>query len=436
MNLTRNETDTRRAGIVRSVLAAAAIVLGGAAGLVGWSLLDPTSGAVHAEGEITVAGTVEPLRHGTGGIVSEILVSKGMRVNEGDPLVRLVTVQALFNRAALAAELDQLSAQAARLRAELDGTDAPDFGSLMRRDSAALDAAVARQSSLFFSRRQERQAADALFGAKMDELSSRRDGITARIDEVDRRLGRLERTDAVQMPRTGDTAADAAMRARHQQVVELRATRLALEERLTGVLAADSAVRLERAAGQRARIAGLTKEFSGVSARLAEIRGALRAEAQEVGQAAVRAPVSGVVIDMSIPPVGEILTPGEPILRIAPADARLVVEAELRPVDWRRLSDDMLALIRLGGAGSGGGADGGLWGTVDRLNAQGGEAGVEPGADERYRMIVNFDDIPDGVRLIPGMPVTVEVPTGGQTVIDQLLSPLRQSFTRAPQQDA
>jgi hypothetical protein len=44
---------------------------------------------------------------------------------------------------------------------------------------------------------------------------------------------------------------------------------------------------------------------------------------------------------------------------------------------------------------------------------------------------VNLAEHLDGVRLTPGMPVTVIVPTMPRTVVDYLLSPIRDAISRS-----
>ena len=59
--------------------------------------------------------------------------------------------------------------------------------------------------------------------------------------------------------------------------------------------------------------------------RLAGVRARL-------GRMEVRAPVAGEVVAMTVFALGEVVRPGEPILRIVPAGTGLVVRAQLEPI--------------------------------------------------------------------------------------------------------
>ena len=65
----------------------ALLVVGGLAG--GWMTLVPLSGAVVVPGNLVVQSNVKTIQHPTGGVVAQIPVHNGMRVNAGDLLLRL-----------------------------------------------------------------------------------------------------------------------------------------------------------------------------------------------------------------------------------------------------------------------------------------------------------------------------------------------------------
>ena len=65
----------------------ALIIVGGVAG--GWMTLVPLSGAVVVPGNLVVQSNVKTVQHPTGGVVAQIPVHNGMRVNAGDLLLWL-----------------------------------------------------------------------------------------------------------------------------------------------------------------------------------------------------------------------------------------------------------------------------------------------------------------------------------------------------------
>src|ERR1700712_4888544 len=103
-----------------------ALALGLSAALVlgvgGWASLTQISGAVITPGQLVVESDVKKVQHPTGGVVGELRVRGGDRVNAGDVLIRLDDTQTRANLDMTRKALDELSARRAREEAERDGT--------------------------------------------------------------------------------------------------------------------------------------------------------------------------------------------------------------------------------------------------------------------------------------------------------------------------
>jgi HlyD family secretion protein len=87
----------------------------------GWLVFMPLAGAVVVPGNLVVQSNVKQIQHPTGGVVAEIKVHNGTRVDAGDLLVRLDAVQAQASLQVVTKQLDEIRARMARLEAERDG---------------------------------------------------------------------------------------------------------------------------------------------------------------------------------------------------------------------------------------------------------------------------------------------------------------------------
>ncbi len=174
-----------------------------------------------------------------------------------------------------------------------------------------------------------------------------------------------------------------------------------------------------------------------VKERLASVRGRL-------GRMEVRAPVAGEVFGMTVFAPREVVRPGEPILRIVPADASLVAVARLNPIDVDQVYPGQPALLRFSAFPARETPE--FEGRVVRVSADAvrdERAGVswyevelameEPsGAGERRGggakpVSRRFD----GLEIAPGMPVEAHIRTGERTVIGYLVKPVTDFFQRA-----
>src|ERR671921_2132122 len=75
-------------------------------GLGGWAAVTELSGAVVAPGSVVVDSHVKKVQHPTGGVVGEIRVRDGDRVNAGDLVVRLDETITRANLAVVTKGLD------------------------------------------------------------------------------------------------------------------------------------------------------------------------------------------------------------------------------------------------------------------------------------------------------------------------------------------
>src|SRR5690606_23287967 len=107
------EVEARRLARI-GLLVIVALILG--AGI--WMVITPLSGAAIAQGAVKVDMNRKTLQHQEGGIVKEILVRNGSRVEAGQTLLVVHDVRVDANYDLLMTQLDSELAKSARLAAE------------------------------------------------------------------------------------------------------------------------------------------------------------------------------------------------------------------------------------------------------------------------------------------------------------------------------
>ena len=115
-SITSNRGSIR--GHLRFAIAAMVLLAGG---MGGWAATTELSGAVIAMGQLVVDSNVKKIQHPFGGVIAELHVRDGDRVNAGEVLVRLDGTETRANLAIVSKALDQLSALQARDQAMRDG---------------------------------------------------------------------------------------------------------------------------------------------------------------------------------------------------------------------------------------------------------------------------------------------------------------------------
>jgi HlyD family secretion protein len=150
-----NPQRSIRVHLIGIVVAIIALV----GGIVVMSILIELSGAVVATGTLVVESNVKKVQHPTGGIVAELLVRNGSRVEAGDLLIRLDDTAARANAAMITKSLNELAARQARLETERDGEEQLRFPDELLKvaGDAELDRVIKGEQKLFQLRRQAQQ---------------------------------------------------------------------------------------------------------------------------------------------------------------------------------------------------------------------------------------------------------------------------------------
>ena len=319
-------------------------------GLFGWGTFSEISGAVIAVGQVGVESGDQVVEHADGGIVAEIRVRNGDRVEAGDVLVRLDDALLRSEHAIFESELFDLVARRNRLEAEFRGASAiawsPDLA-----ERAASDPAVGEildgQQRLFDARLRSRDGFVAQLREQIEQIRRQIAGLEAQRAAVGRQAGFTHR--------------------------ELEGLRKLLEKNLTPLApvmemerdaaalegqAGDIAARM---AGARARIAELEIQVLQIDSRRIEESESLAREVQarenevrerlaglrvRLRRMDIHAPVAGTVHGITVFALDEVLNPGEPVAHVVPEDAGLIVKARLDPIHVDQVWPGQEALLR------------------------------------------------------------------------------------------
>ena len=310
-----------------------AVLLGG---VFGWGASASIAGAVIAAGRVEVEGRDRVVEHIDGGTVSEILVGNGDRVELDGVLVRFDDRQLRSEEAMVAAELAELVARRNRLEAEFGDAELIAWDEALARrakEDEGVRIALEGQRRLFEARRTSREGYQAQLRERIaqterqiasleaqNDAVRRQGGFVVRELEVHRalaqrkltkleRLMELEREAARVDGQAGDIKARIAVA--KSRIAEIRIQILQIDAR---------------------RVEEAQAEAREVQARENQVRERLASLRERLGRMEVRAPVAGEVFDMRVFSAREVVSPGEPILRIVPLGAALVVRARLEPI--------------------------------------------------------------------------------------------------------
>lgn len=338
-------------------------------------------------GKVIPSRSVQVIQSLEGGILSEIHVSEGETVEEGQLLVRIDDTLFASQVSENVARREILTAQIARLEAEFEGLEEPSFPEELVSKRPDL---VAQQTELFESRRRLR-----------DES----------ISVVERSLTLAEE----EMEMTGPLA---------NRGVVSKVEKLRLDRELNELRGQVQTIQNEY---RRKAL----EEKEAAAAELESLMETMKAHEDRVLRAKVRAPVAGTVNKIHIKTVGGVIGAGADIMEIVPVDDTLLVEANVRPSDIAFLHPGQEAMTKITAYDFA--IYGGLPGKVEHISA----TTIQEEDGERFYQIKvrtesntlehNGHELP----IIPGMVAEVDVITGKRTVLQYLLKPFNRAKGRA-----
>jgi len=393
-----------------------------------WASVTEIKELARANGEVTPAGQVLLVQHLEGGIVAELLVSEGEIVDAGQPLVLLQPIAA-------EGDLGQLTARESAARFKVERLTA--FIDARPMDPAIVGAAPSEADLTRFANE------EAHLQASLTAADRQREGFLARIEQRISEIEslsnqRLSLKEQVQLMVEQVTLREGLVEKGLVSRIVFLETRRSLEQ--TRVQLISTAGNLARARESlREEEAGLEEldatlindaldTRSTTAAELAETQSALLKLSDRVNRLTVSAPVRGIVQDLAVQSIGEIIAPGGLVAQIVPIDDELVAEVRVMPDDIGHIRIGHPARVKITTYDPARFGD--IQGEVRRISA----STFRDEQDEPYyKVIIALSKTHVGLgaahhAVLPGMVVNAEIVTGSKSLVRYLLKPVFRSL--------
>jgi adhesin transport system membrane fusion protein len=392
---------------------------------VTWAALAQVDEYAVAEGTVVPSSRVQLIQNLEGGIVAEVLVKTGDRVEKDQPLLRMDRVRFASASQEGQAKDRALLARIARLSAESAGQPfVPPQGL-----AGSNPMLVAQEAALYAGRQQALRANLAVLRQQADQREqelAEKQARQAQLQQshalVTRELGMVQpmanqgyitKLDAVRLERQANDLRgelDAARLALPRLQAALREARERVDEMSTR-FRADAMKELSLARAEQAALAAANTELE-----------------DRLRRTEVRAPVAGVVKQLKVNTVGGVIQPGMDLMEIVPHEDTLLVEARVKPADIAFLHLGQEALVKLSAYDFA--IYGGFPATLEQIGADT-LTPDKPGerAESYYLVQVRTSgNTPNGaakpMSIMPGMVATVDIRTGRKSVLHYLLKPI------------
>ncbi len=386
-----------------------------------WSYISEIEELARGEGQVVPSAEIQVIQSLEGGIVQDILVTEGDRVEKDQVLVRLSDVFFASEERGTEARLLGLQAKKARLDAEAKGTE---FNVAAAISENAPEIAK-NEVALYTSRKAEFENQKSIYEDKVAAIKSR-------ISEAQSEAARYESSRASLQKELNITKKMVEQRA----VPEMEKMRI---EREVNDASGRAREARQRAAALRSELNGAESELKDladkfrtaalgelneVETQLSSLQENLKSIGDRVYRTEVRAPVAGTVDKISIKTIGGILEPAQPIVEIVPLGDDLKIIAKVSPNDIAFLKPGQDVNVKITAYDPQ--KFGSLKGVLKRISANSvqGENGeiffeveVRTG---RNHLGTQQNPLP----ITSGMIANIEVITGKRTIMQYMLKPI------------
>lgn len=410
------------------------IILVGFFGL--WAVLAPLDSAAVAHGTVVVDTNRKTIQHLEGGIIEEILVKDGQKVQAGQALMRLDDTTAKARLDLIQGQLFSARAAEARLVAERDESDAVVLSDEIRKEAKRPELAkiLDSQLRLFDARRVATKGQIDVLNQQISQLDDEITGLAAQVDSSTNQLAFIEEEIAVvkKLLEKGN-ANKPRLLALQRQGALLAGNKGEYQARIAQARQEIGRAKLEISNIRSKFLNDVVTELKETQVNIADLEERKRAAKDVLDRTVISASEEGVVTDLQFHTIGGVISAGAKIMDIVPQDEKLTVEARISLQDIDVVHAGLRARVRLTAYKRRETPI--LEGVVEQVSADKLFDNITRESYYKARVVMDEDMMRHltnkNIQLYPGMPVDVLIVTGTRTFMAYLISPITDTFVKA-----
>jgi protease secretion system membrane fusion protein len=390
-----------------------------------WSVTMPIDSGVPVIGTVVVSGYRKLVQHPTGGVVTQIFVKEGSKVNKGDILIKVNPLNTEANLASYELQYLDLLVNESRLKSERLGLGSiiwvPELTGLGNGERVSESKSV--QQQLFSARRAEYQSTIQGLQAQIGGLSSAMASHRIQLGTLNEELSSSQ-----QLAKEGyipRSQANSTLRGQAEQ-----------QAALANASSEIAKIRAEMARVRTAYLKEIETQLSEIQKNKEAFAGKVSAARFDQQLSEIRAPVSGTVVGLKVATVGGVISGSQTLAEIVPSDGRLIAEIKVPPNLIDKIRVGLEADIRFVAFNQT--TTPVIDGRVVLVGSdlQLGQESKDPNAPKEY-YLAQVEVTADGQKKLqklhvqPGMPVDVIIKTGERTFMSYFLKPLTDKLARS-----
>lgn len=390
--------------------------------LIVWANMAELDKIVRGSGKVVPSNKVQIVQNLEGGIISEILTSSGDVIEKGQTLIQLDNTQFASSFSEKLLEMQALQAKAARLAAEANSAD---FVTPKQYDSDFEKQFYQREQSLFLERKKQQSIAIEIIQQQIVQHQTELDNAREQLDQLRDSLKLLDQEIEMTKPLvTRGFASEVSLlktrRERNDTFGKLNSIELSIPKYRALISETQQKIAEIRQTNRNEAQESLNETLARIS-QLENINVALEDKVQRTN---IKSPVSGVISELLVNTLGEVVQPGSDLAKIVPIEDSLILETRVQPSDIGFIKKGLPAKVKFTAYDFA--VYGGLDGTVEQVSA---DTLTDEEGKSYYLVRIRTEKNYLGTEarplsLMPGMMASVDVIVGKHTILDYLLKPI------------
>ena len=354
-----------------------------------------------ADGKAIPQGRIKYVQHLEGGIVDQILVKEGDKVNKLQPLIILSKEKASSEFEEINTRLNTIDISILRLVSSKKGLEKINFGENINR----------------FTEEQQ-NLENALLKSTIKKFQSEKETIKKNVINLAKRLELIK-----EQIKISDELlkVEATNRFKHLELLrQLSSVEGQIDEQKNKVLSIESNFTDEI----NNQLSELNKEKEELNKRITKF-------SDNLNRTVLKSPVAGIIKMISVNSKGSIVAPGVTVVEIVPDNEKLIIEAKLPPSEIGYVFKGLDAKIRLNSP------DGSRFKPIDgRVTYVGADRINEKDENSYFLVKIETDENfflknNEKYKLFSGVPVIVGIITGKRNFFDYFISPIKSKISFA-----
>lgn len=395
--------------------------------LIIWAGLATVDEVTRGEGKVIPSRQLQIVQSVDGGVVEELFVQEGAKVQEGDVLVRIDPTRFLANFEENTVRAFALAAKVERLNALIHGRAyQPSFMEELKAEELEV---LTREQSYYTTALHELEQRLTIARNQLSQRQQELSETQARIRAAQQAYNMSNQELQVTKPLLASGAVSEV------EILRLQRDTAAAQGELNQATARARQIKasIEEAQGRIQEVQLTTRnqwqaELSEASAALRSLEKNVEGLADRVKFSEIRSPVTGTVQRILFNTIGGVVQPGNAVLEIVPDDSDLIIEGRIAPKDIAFLRPGLPVTIKFHAYDYA--IYGGMSATLQHISAD----TITDERDNTYylvRAIAQDPDFAKKLSIIPGMTTQVDVLTGKKTILSYLLKPVLRAKANA-----